>query len=1105
MKLVVFIILLSSFQAIAFDAASQQRINLDVKSLSIPQIIEKIEKDYKYRFVYNPELKYSNVKLDLYARNATLDYVMQNMLKATTFSYKKINKGLVVIIGKPGEMMSISVEGKITDPAGNPLSGVSVAEKGTTNGVLSGEDGSYKITVKDENAVLTFSIVGYSAIDVSVKDNNYSQVTLYPAENKMDEVVVIGYGTAKRKDLTGAVSSVKADDIVRSPAHNAMEALQGQVPGLDIVRNSGKATSGVTMNIRGKRSLSTAKDEYGNLIANNPLVIIDGVQGGNITDIPPQEIESIDVMKDASSTAIYGSQGANGVIIVTTKRAKSGKAKISYNGYVGVNGWAQYPKMRMGEDYIKLRREAAKTTGQWSSPDDDQTLFTPEEWTAIQNNEWIDWVDQVVHNGMVQNHQVSVSGGGEKTSALLSAGYYKEKGSLKDDLLSKYNLRTAVDHSFTNVFKAGASMNLTHYAGYERAENVLWRAATNEPLGKVFDENGQLVLWPVGRSAKVNPLADEATEYTAKHQRLTTNILANGYAELKPLKGLSLRSNLGTNFSFRRNSDFEDATSIDRAQDGLAGALASVLASDKTFITWDNILSYTTKVNDHTFAFTGLTSWTQSKFRSSYSEGSGQLIPEQLWHNLEANAKSSYVIQSDYIQSQTFSYAARLNYNYLGKYLVTVSNRWDGASRLAEGHKWAAFPSAAFAWRVIDENWFENAKNLNELKFRLSWGMTGNSGISEYGTQSYLNSLSNSAFQDYGYSYYVFNPFLGNVDLGWERSAATNIGLDFGFFSNRISGSVDFYNTKTTDLLLPRTLPTSLGSGNNTPFKIYQNIGSTNNKGVEVNINTVNIRKQRFNWQSNITFAYNKEKIVDLIDGRDIIGASSRSTESLLIGRPLTSFYTFKRLGIWQLDEAEEAAKYFKDAGKTQPFKPGDIKLADLNGDFIIDETNDVQYIGTTSPRWTAGLNNTFRYKNIDLTVYILSRWGHMMTYDFTGAYDPSGKGNQPAYLDYWTPENPTNDFPRPDRTNFYNYLGYQALNYIDASYIKLKTIALGYSFPAPVVSKWGMSDLRVYASANNLFTYSRSHFVKNYDPERGGSAKSPLQRQFVLGLNVSL
>lgn len=998
------------------------------------------------------------------------------------------------------------ITGKVIDQSTSmPLEGATIAIKGTNMSAVTNSTGNFSLTSNQQaNETLIVSYVGYGSKEVSVGSSSTIDIEMSKTELDLDAVVVVGYGTVKKRDLTGSVSSVKAGDIVRSPAHNAMEALQGQVPGLDIVRNSGRATSGVTMNIRGKRSLSTARDEYGNLIANNPLIIIDGIQGGNITDIPPQDIESIDVMKDASSTAIYGSQGANGVIIVTTKKGKSGKPKISYNGYIGLNGWAQYPKMRTGEDYIKVRREAAKTAGQWSSPSDDQTLFTSEEWTAIQKNQWIDWVNEVIHEGFVQNHQVSVSGGSDKTTGLLSAGYYREKGSLKDDLLDKYNLRANIDHTVSSLFKTGVAMNFTHYNGYERAENVLWRAATNEPLGLAYDSSGNVNLWPIGRAGKVNPLADEASEFAAKHQRLTSNIQANAYAELKPLRGLSLRSNLGTTFGFRRSNDFESANSIDRA--GLYNdAIASILASEKTFITWDNIATYMKNIDDHAFTLTGLTSWTQSKFKSSYSEGSGQLIPTQLWHNLSANNKASYVIRSAYVQSQTFSYALRLNYNYLGKYLLTLSSRWDGASRLAEGHKWAAFPSAAFAWRVIDENWFANAKNLNELKLRVSWGMTGNSGISEYGTQSYLLPLSNFAFQDRGYTYYVYSPFLGNVNLGWERSAQTNIGIDFGLFNNRISGSIDYYDTKTTDILLPRTLPTSLGSGNNTPFQIYQNIGATSNKGVEVILNTVNVKREKFNWQTNFTFAANKEKITALVDGRNIIGATTRETQSLLIGKPLNSYYTFKRLGIWQLNEADEAAHYFKDAGKTQPFKPGDIKLADLNKDSVIDEVNDVQYIGTTSPKWTAGLNNSFRLGNFDLNIYIIARWGHMMTYDFTGAYDPQGKGNQPAYLNYWTPENPSNDFPRPALTNFFNYRGYQALNYIDASYAKLKTVSLGYTFPTELIKKWWMSGLRMYVSANNLYTIARSHLVKDYDPERGGSAKSPLQRQFVFGVNVNL
>jgi len=996
------------------------------------------------------------------------------------------------------------ISGRVLDSVSRlPLMGVGVKLKDTDISVATDEQGRFSISSDSKGqVVLVFSYIGYDSQEISTTAGSTMEVRLIETASELDEVVIIGYGTVRKRDLTGSVASVRSEDIVRSPTHNAMESLQGQVPGLDIVRNSGRATSGLTMNIRGKRSLSSATDEFGNLIANNPLFIIDGVQGGNISDIPPQEIESIEVMKDASSTAIYGSQGANGVIIVTTKRGKAGKTQINFNGYTGLNGWAQYPKMRMGDDYLQLRREAAKTAGQWSSPDDDQTLFTAEEWGALSNNQWVDWVDEVLKVGIVQNYQLTASGGTDKTAGLLSAGYYQEKGSFKDDEMDKYNLRGNVDHSFSNYLKIGAATQLTHYAAYERAENVLWRAATNEPLGMPYDDNGQVVLWPLGRAGKVSPLADEAGDYIAKHQRLTTNVLANGYIELKPTEGLSLRSNLGVNFNFRRNSDFESESSIDRAGN-YNESIAYILSAEKLFITWENIASYSKVFGNHSLGLTALTSWTQSKFRSSYSEGAGQLIPNQLWHNLSANAKESYVIRSSYTQSQTFSYAFRANYSYLGKYLLTLSNRWDGASRLAKNNKWAAFPSAALAWRASDEEWLSGVKNLDELKIRLSWGMTGNSGISEYGTQSWLQPLSNAAFQDRGFTYYVYDTFLGNENLSWEKSSSWNLGVDFGFYSGRLTGSVDLYNTKTTDILLPRTLPTSLGSGNNTPFQIYENIGGTNNRGIELNVNTVNIKKQNFGWQTNLTFAANRERITDLIDGRDIIGATTRETESLLIGRPLNSFYTFKRLGIWQLDEAEEAAKYFKDAAKTQPFQPGDIKLADLNGDYIIDETNDVQYIGSTSPKWTIGLNNTLNYKNFDLSVYVIGRWGQLMTYDFTASYDPSGRGNHPAYLDYWTPENPTNDFPKPDLTNFYNYRGYQSLNYVDGSYIKLKTVSFGYKIPSSVFRNWKVSDFRLYLSANNLFTITRSHLVQNYDPERGGAATSPLQRQFVFGVNI--
>lgn len=968
-------------------------------------------------------------------------------------------------------------------------------------GTITDFDGNYSLEVPSGKHILVISYIGYKTQDITVGKSNQLNIKMEADTQALDEVVVVGYGVMKKRDLTGSIASVKAADIVKSPASNAMEALQGQVPGLDIVRNSGKATSGVTINIRGQRSLSDVKDEFGNNVANAPLFIIDGMQGGDFSDIAPADIESIEVLKDASSTAIYGSQGANGVIIITTKKGAQGKTKFSYNGYFGVNGWAQYPDMLSGEDYMQVRREAARTGGQWNSTADDQKLFTVEEWQAIQNGEWTDWIDEVLHTGLVQSHQVTASGGTEKTTAMLSAGYYQEKGSFKNDKMDKYNLRMNIEHKLGKTVKVGATTQITHYAQDERAENVLWRAATNAPLGKAYDEDGKVVEYPLGKNGQVSPLVDEASEVAARHHVLKTNLIANGYLDFTPIEGLTFRSNLGTNYAFYRKQDFEGAGSIDRLGQN-STSLSKIKSSEKSFVNWDNIISYNKTVKDHTFGATALTSWTQSKYTSVNAQGEGQLVDSYLWHNLGANDKSSYVIGSDYIQHQTFSYALRFNYSYKGRYMLTVSNRWDGDSRLSKGNKWASFPSVAAAWRISDEAFLKNVEALSNLKLRLSWGKTGNSGIMAYGTQSGLTPKTNSAFQDNGYTYYIYNEYVGNENVGWEMSNTWDLGFDIGLFNNRISAVVDLYQTKTTDILLPRTLPTSMGGSNATPFKMYQNIGATMNRGIEVSVNTVNVDNKNFKWNSTLTFAANHEEITDLIDGKDIIGAESSITSSLLIGRPLRSYHYFINQGIWQENEAEEAAKYFKDAKKTQSFKPGDIKLQDLDGNFIIDD-NDRTYLGSQSPKWTGGLNNNFSYKNFDLNVYIIARWGQMIDYELAGAYDPQGKGNFPAYLNYWTPENPSNDFPRPAQTNFYNYLGYQTLNYIDGSYWKIKTVSLGYTFPKSLTSKLGVSKLRAYVTANNLFSFAKNHLIQDYDAERGGSAKAPLQRQFIFGLNL--
>lgn len=956
----------------------------------------------------------------------------------------------------------------VVNDANGPVSGVAVTVKGTTQGTTTDAQGAYAINATP-NSMLEFSFIGYKTQEVPVDNRQRIDVTMEEDATAIDEVVVIGFGTVKKRDLTGSVASIKQDVILKVPTSNPMTAMQGRVAGVDI--------SGDDIRIRGNRSIGGK---------NEPLFIIDGLQGGSYKDISPNDIESVEVLKDASSTAIYGSQGANGVIIITTKKGRSGKTQISYTGYAGFDFLPTHPDYRQGESYIAPIREAYKTVNMWNSPDDDAALFTNQAaWEAYSNGVWTNYDDLLKQNAFHHSHQVTASGGNDKTTARFSAGYYDQEGQYKGSKTQRYTLRTNVDHKIRNWISAGINIQLTHNV----KKNSPYSGGGIK-LGSPYDAEGNIVTYPLGESGYVNPLIDNATGSNNVKNVQGTDILSNGYLDFKLFKGLSFRSQLGVDLSFQRTGEFHAAYSTDRLTNGTS---SSKMENDNNrYVNWDNIITYQREFGDHNLTVTALSSWTQGKKEGLWGSGTGQLVPTQLYYNLGANLQSSFGVGSSYVQTQTSSYAGRINYGYKGRYLLTLSNRWDGASRLAKGNKWSAFPSAALAWRVSDESFMNSTKSwLDDLKFRVSYGVTGNSGIDPYGTQSGVSPGYNLGFQDMGATYYKFNDFLGNIDLGWEKSATINVGLDFSILKNRINAAIDVYKTKTTDLLLPRSVPTSMGSEG---FSMYQNIGETSNKGIEIQLNTVNISTPAFRWTSTLTFTKNKEKIENLIDGKDII-AKEKEEKSLLIGRPIMSYYTFVNQGIWQTSEADLAATYFKDAKKTQPFKPGDIKVADLDGDFVIDEANDVTFIGSNVPKWYAGLNNTFTYKNFDLNIFMFMRRGFITSNPAAG-YNPSDGGTY-ANFNYWTPENPSNDLPRPIKGGrLFDYKGYQSLSYTDGSFFKLKNVSLGYTFPNKMLNSARISNLRIYVTGTNLWSVSKSHFKKGYDAE--GQC-----RQVVVGLNL--
>lgn len=993
------------------------------------------------------------------------------------------------------------ITGTVTDAAKLPLSGVSITFSPGSRSTTTDAQGAFSISIPSDSGSLTVSFVGFVEQVVTIGSNNVLNITLQSNDKQLDQVVVIGYGTTRKRDLTGAVVSLKSDVITQAPTHNALEAIQGRAPGMDITRTSGAAGSGVNVSIRGFKSLAARDKMYER---NAPLVIIDGFQGGDLSTLNTADIESMEVLKDASSTAIYGAQGANGVIIVTTRKGATGKMKINYNGYFGLNTF-QFPKGRIGEDYINLRREAYKNAPngpEWTSPADDAKLFPnlPAEWEAYQAGKWVDWVDLVGRNATQQSHNISVASGTDKTKYYLSAGYFREEGLLRNNDYDRFNIRLNLDQTISKAVKAGLLTQIT-YTDQDNRRDPLATALTTTPLGDPYDSAGNINQFPLGSAdGRISPLADERNEFIARDNIIRTNVNAGAYIEIAPVKGLTFRSNFNANLNFSRRGEFNDKTSLTQVSNALS--FARQTTGFTRFINWDNILTYARSFGDHAITVTGLTSYLQSIDEQVITSGSGQILASQLYYGLGGTSTNiTRVINSPYVRWNNMGYAARVNYNYKGRYVLYFSGRYDGASRLAAGNKWDFFPSGGLAWNISEENFMANVEAISSLKLRATYGVSGNYNIDVYGTQSGLTYSSRMSFGEVPAPAYVFNTTVGNPQVGWEKSYTTNIGLDFGLLQNRITGSVDLYETRTKDILYKRTLPLSSGVTD-----VYENIASTLNKGLEVMITSRNIDNRDFKWTTTATFTRNKQEISDIVNERDVI-VDERN--SLLIGRPITAFYSFKKLGIWQLDEAEEAARFRYGSATGNTFKPGDIKLQDISGpdgkpDGVIDATYDRAYLGSTVPDWIGGLQNNFTYKQFDLGVFLLFRYGQTIDAEFLGRYNPSGLRNGPSTLDYWTPENPTNDFPRPAlNQQLINYAGYQTLTFIDGSFFKVKNITLGYTLPKSASKRLFLDNLRIYATASNVLNVASSHLLKNYDPERGGSESSPIGRQFVFGINA--
>ena len=960
-----------------------------------------------------------------------------------------------------------SIKGVIVDSKSNkPIAGVSVQIEGTNTSVQSNEQGEFNIkATKPLPIQLKLSYTGFQTLTILVTKENIATIKLVPQDVSLDEIVVIGYGTVKKRDLTGSVVSIKGTETTKIAAGNAIEALQGKVAGIDIVRSNGGAGSTPSITIRGNRSINAN---------NGPLYIVDGIQYGNYQDINPSDIQSFEVLKDASSTAIYGSRGANGVIIITTKSGIVGTPKISLSLYNGNSEVTGYPSPMNAQQFADLKRQANRTLGRWKSNADDALIFNALELANINSGVSYNYPNLLLNKGAQSDYNVSVSTGTDKTKLFFSYDYYSEKGVLVNDYSNRHTFRLNVEQSLASNLVVGFQNQLTYYDQNLRQDNVLTQAYKVIPYYSPNDSTGALVKFP-GSGSQFNSLFNDVSGNYINNF-VTTRILSNGFLNWKIVKGLTFRTNLGITNTNTRNGYYSDASSL--ARSNTSGSISSITSLLGTDITWENILNYKIEVKKHQFGATVLTSFIKSVNENQISSGTGQLIKTQTFYALQNNP-NNISINSNYVKNVLFSSAFRLNYSYDNKYLLTITGRNDEASVLSEQNRSQFFPSIAVAWRVSDENFMKNVSFISDLKLRVSGGIAGNSAVAPYSSQSGLFLIPYS-WNDALSLAYGLSQQTGNPNLKWELSATNNYGLDIGFLNQRITASLDYYDTRTSDLLLQRSLPTSSGVK-----QVIQNIGKTKNSGIELTIQANVIKTKFFNWNSSVTYTMNKEEIVDLVNGQNDVA------NAWFIGSPVNSFYDYKKIGIWQTEDSNLA--------KSFGYKPGDIKVADINGDGKI-TSDDRTIIGSTTPKYILSFNNDFTIGNFDLNIFIFARQGQTIKSNFAAKYEPNAIENGTP-VDYWTPENPTNNYPRPTTALSRAALPFAtSLQYIDGSFIKIRNITLGYTLPLSISQKLKIKKLRVYMSAKNFITFSN---IKNFDPENAGSYETPLTKLFVAGVNI--
>ncbi|MVN76722.1 SusC/RagA family TonB-linked outer membrane protein [Hymenobacter sp. HMF4947] len=954
-----------------------------------------------------------------------------------------------------------TVTGKITSDNGEGIPGVTVVVKGTTVGATTDVNGNYTVSVPDDSSILVFSSVGFAKQEIAVGKRTSLSPTLAPETQALNEVQVVGYGTQKKSQVTGAISTVSDEQLRDVPVANVGQALQGRAAGITVSSSSTTPGQAPVIRIRGNRSISGSND---------PLLVVDGVPyDGSLNDLNPDDITSLEVLKDASSTAIYGARGANGVILITTRHGKSGAPRATYSGYAGQKRIYGRYNLQDGQQYYNYKLEAYRAQNANYDPAT-PTFLTADERANYAAGKTTDYQSLLFQHGHTQNHVLGVSGGTDQTQYSASLGYYDETGIVPVQRFQRYSLRATLDQQIGKRIKVGVNTLNTYTVADDPDINILYQILTTSPLASAYDANGLPVLFPNTDTAGSNPLT-LYTQDAHKDQNRRLRTFNSLYGQVNILKGLDYRLNLGLDARSENNGQFYASNT---PQNGGGQSTASRSTNVAFNLLAENLLLYNNTFGKHTVGFTGLYSAQQYNY-DGFSTGVRNLPTNyQLDNSLGSGTPSSAASTSQ--QWDIISYMARVNYSYDNRYSATVTVRSDGSSRLAPGNKYKAFPSAAVAWNIANESFMQGKDWLNTLKLRASLGRVGSTAVNPYQTLGALSAGIGAGYYNYGSTgaIGVVPSSIPNPNLGWEYTTTTNFGLDFGILQNRITGSVEVYQQRTSDLLLPDALPTASGYGS-----FVRNAGQTQNRGIELSLTTVNVRPKNpdgFEWSTDWNFTVNREKVLDL-------GLSDANGNKLndvgnqrFIGQPLYVIYDYKNIGIWQTSEADQAKKYNS--------KPGQIKVEDTDGNGVIN-ANDRQVIGSRQPKFEAGITNRFRFKGFDLTAVALTRVGATVvdptlfgpTYFTTN----TGRRNQ-VNLDYWTPTNPSNTYPEPDQTvRATEWPTYgQTLGYRNGTFIKIRSIDLGYTLPAAWAKAAFMSSTRIYIQVQNPLIWAKDPFFKD-------------------------